>query len=204
MGWPRLEIVRYDVAQPEIARLAASHPAVLELASAGVPRSAFGRCEATAGLTVIPSHRRVVSGWATERTTRAGGPLVVFATGGGLDMVVALDPVSGEVLSVSDPDGRRGEPTASLMNGSLEHLRSTVQAVIGRFPFYDGPPSEEREEAEARATHDLIRLIEEADPRTAEEPGPWGEFPWDVSLGDFDTASVVGMWPPREADAALP
>ena len=193
MSWPAFETVRFDLADPEIASLASQYPCILELVTDGAPHSALGQCEADLALTIIRSHRRVVSGYDREVRTRPGGALIRFASGAGIDNAVALDPMSGEVLFVLDPAGRRGEPRASLMNSSLAHLRETVQAVIGRFPFYDGPQSEERTTEEERAQNDLLRLIDEADPRVGEEPGPWGEFPWDVGMGDFGTALVVGQ-----------
>jgi hypothetical protein len=192
MGWPTFETVRFDLADPEVASLASQYPCVLELATDGAPHSALGQCEADLALTIITTHRRVVSGYDREVRTRPGGPLIRFASGAGIDNAVALDPTSGEVLFVLDPAGLRGEPLARLMNSSLAHLRATVQAVIGRFPFYEGLQSDDRQIEEERAQNDLIRLIDEADPRAVEEPGPWGEFPWDVGMGDFDTASVVG------------
>jgi len=48
-------------------------------------------------------------------------------------------------------------------------------------------------EAAQRAQNDLLRLIEEADPRAFDESGGWSEFPWDVGMGDFDTVSIVGV-----------
>jgi hypothetical protein len=190
MAWPTFEIVKFDLADPALADLASRYRSVAGLATGGVPRSALGRCEADGSLTVIPSHRRIVSGWESELRTRVGGPLIRFASASD-GYAVALDPASGEVLFVLDDPSESGGPRTWLMNASLAHLRATVKAVIDRFPFYDGPQSDERDAEQKRAQDELIRLIHEADPRADEEPGPWSEFPWDVGMGDFDTTSIV-------------
>ena len=186
MAWPTFEIVRFELTDPAVATLASEYPSVRELATEGVPRSAYGQCEAAGTLTVIGSHRRWVLDGKTE-SSRQAGPLVRFAFAGP-SVAVALDPQSGEVVSVIEFHG----PFARLMNTSLAHLRMTARAVIARFPFYDGPKSDEREGEELRAQQDLLRLIKEADPRAFDESGGWTEFPWVVGMGDYDTESVVG------------
>jgi hypothetical protein len=108
-------------------------------------------------------------------------------------VAIALDPETGEVVTVVDLEGTQGGPFARLMNSSLALLRATARAVIARFPFYDEPQGDEGYEAAQRARNDLLRLIKEADSRAFDESGAWSEFPWAVGMGDFDTASVVGL-----------
>ena len=92
MGWPTFETVKFDLADPEIASLTSQYPCVLELATEGAPHSAFGQCEADSALTIIRSHRRVVSGYDREVRTRPGGALIRFASGPGIDNAVAWTP----------------------------------------------------------------------------------------------------------------
>jgi SUKH-4 immunity protein len=190
--WPKYETVTFDLGSPEAAALALTFPCVNELATVGAPRSVIGQSESDPALTVIPTHQRWLSGSGQDERNRPGGPLIRFATSGP-NVAVALDPESGEVVTVVDLEGLHGGPFARLMNSSLAHLRATARAVIARFPYYDESQGDEGREAAQRAQNDLLRLIEEADPRAFEESGGWSEFPWDVGMGDFDTASIVGM-----------
>jgi hypothetical protein len=183
VSWPVYEVDRFQLDDPAIAALATRYAALAELTTLGAPRTALWRCEADSRLTLIPSHRRMVAG--SEGATRQGGPLVRFATAC-RRTAVALDPASGEVVTVLD----LAEPTARLMNSSLVHLHETVKAVITRFPYYDRESPTLDDEAD-KACRDLIVLIDAADPHARDEDGLWSEFPWDVAMGDFDTQSVV-------------
>jgi hypothetical protein len=195
VGWPTFDTVTFDVANdPGVAELARESSHIAFLATEGVPKSVMGLCEADPALTVIPSHRRWISGMGTDETSQAGGPLIRFGSerhGG----AIALDPFTGEVVEVSDVEGRFGSPFARLMNGSLAHLRATARAVIDRFPYYDAPqsfPQSDEWLAQTQlAQNDLLRLIEEADPRAFDEGGGWTEFPWDVGMGDWYTQAVI-------------
>jgi hypothetical protein len=190
--WPTYETVTFDLGDPEVAVLASRFPCVNELGTGGVPRSDIGQSEAAPALKVFPAHQRWVSGSGQDLRNRPGVPLVRFASSGP-NVAVALDPESGEVVTVVDLEATHGGPFARLMNSSLAHLRATARVVIARFPFYDDPQGDEGYHAAQRAQNDLLRLIKEADPRAFDESGGWSEFPWDVGMGDFDTASIVGV-----------
>lgn len=115
--------------------------------------------------------------------TSSGAVLQFGTTGLGADVGVEAD--SGHVveLLLADPSSPR-----VFVNSSLSAFADTIEAIVGRFPFYD---TDDDQRAIDIAADDLITIIAEIDPPAAEPDRYWSTFVDDVRMGDLTTPAVL-------------
>jgi hypothetical protein len=97
---------------------------------------------------------------------------------------VCVDPASGEVVSdVNAPDAR-----PAVVNTTLGQFVATAEAVVGRFPFYDGGADlEERQQV----ADELAAIIQAVDPAAMLPDRLWSTLVDDVAIGDFATEDLI-------------
>lgn len=74
------------------------------------------------------------------------------------------------------------------VNTSIGQFTQTVQAVIGRFPYYDQGGDDEIMHAAAADLRDIVRRI---DPAAAVPDRYWSTFADDAENGDLSTEEIL-------------
>ena len=168
--YPRFD-ARVFPESPEIAKLVAGLPSAgRALFERGIPETLLGGIyHADPDLTVLARDERA--------------PVLRFGTSG-LSQAIGIDLATGEVVGVVDVPSR---PTI-LVNATADTFTSTVQAMIGRFPYYAKDTGYEEIDKVAEELREIIRSIDEK----AAVPGCyWPAFADDVQMGGFNTDEVL-------------
>ena len=114
----------------------------------------------------------------------AGGDLIAFGESGGIGRI-CLETGTDRVvlLAAGDPDDR------ALVNTRFDLFTRSVEAVLGRFPFYaDGAPPDEID----RAADEVAAALTAIDPPAMAEVSFWYELVSDVRSGDYTTEELTG------------
>jgi hypothetical protein len=162
-GWPAFELVTLGVASglPSEAQI---------LATRGVPRRIIG-------------HEFTALSEAYLVAAESGQNLIAFGSSG-LRGIVCLDPASGAVVHVPNPDGPQRNP----VNTSIDMFTECVAAMIERFPFYGDDDESDLWESVA---DELAETLEGIDEATGAHNCFWVTFVDDVRMGDYATALIV-------------
>jgi hypothetical protein len=113
--------------------------------------------------------------------------------------IFCLDVISGEVVSLSvDRNGQVRDPLfMEFVNSSLEQFNRTIEVLIALFPYDDGNVDDSNVDEDddydwQAAAERLSKAVEAVDERVSMVlPGYWGEFFWDITLGDFATSEIL-------------
>ena len=161
--WPAFELVTMRVPSdlPPEAQI---------LATRGVPKRIIGH-----EFTALSEARLVAA--------EPGRSLIAFGLSG-LRGMVCLDPASGAVVHVPNPDG----PQWNLVNASVDKFIECVAAVIGRFPFYD---DEDEPDCWESVADELAETLEGIDEAAGTHNCFWVTFVDDVRIGDYSTSIIV-------------
>jgi hypothetical protein len=159
-----------------MAKLVAGLPSASRaLFERGIPETLLGRYQADPDLTVL------------IRDGRA--PVLRFGTSG-LSQAIGIDLATEEVVGVADVPSK----LTILVNATADTFTSTVQAMIGRFPYYAKDADYEEIDTVAEELRELIRSI---DAKAAVPGCYWPAFVDDVQMGDFNTQDVLA-WERRQ------
>lgn len=111
------------------------------------------------------------------------GPVLRFGTTG-LSAAVGVEAYTGHVIEVLEIPNSPG----LFINTSLASFVATLEAVAGRFPFYDSDDDEDELES---ASDDVLRIIRSIDPSAAQPDRYWSTFVDDMRIGDLATGEVL-------------
>ncbi len=183
-NWPRFELVTFAEAT------GIPHGWDRDLIALGVPKHILG------DYYKAVSHLELI-----EHPTL--GPLVCFATVGTRG-AMGLHPATGSIHWLTG--ARSGREW--FVNTTLAQFNEAVRAVINRFPFDRGVPSEaplddapaqwpasntvEGDEVQWGVVGEELReLLRRIDPESVATPGYWNRFVTDVGMGDYSTEDVL-------------
>jgi hypothetical protein len=165
LEWPRFEPAAFSGwdSVPDEVRKA--------LIAARVPQRFFGRRYSALAEPILVAYPNGTSLVRFGQTMVYGG--------------IYLNPSTGEVLELVDHPGATPLP----VNTTLDRFTTTVEKVLGMFPFYsDNSELEDR----VRVAKEIGAAIRQIDPFALSPDSFWATFLDDVINGDFATEDVVG------------
>ena len=162
-SWPKFDLVGLP-SDPEVPGWLAER-----LQTPGVPRRILGgEYQVLEAATIVPGR--------TES-------LVAFGSSGSSGRV-CVDPVTGAVVCLPDPD----LPMVAPVNVNLDRFADCVRDVIGLFPLYDDEGELEDFEEAAEKIRQVVGAIDD----TGLDPvGFWEDLASDVSMGDYNTEEIL-------------
>lgn len=118
-----------------------------------------------------------------SRLEREGRSFLRFGSSGLSDAVCVELPVGHVVVVIGAPGFH-----LQFVNTSIGQFTKTVEAVIGRFPFYDTDSDDEEIQAVGDELLEIIRSIDDA---AAVPDRYWSAFVDDVQMGDLTTEAIL-------------